>query len=433
MVVVVIAACAVLGVGGAGALCKFELNCHTGAGINDAKLLRHLQETSKGSPPGKLPPGFRERIVARGFHLPTDFAFLPDGAFLVSEKDGLVLRVDSAGRRRAVLDLRRRVATYDYRGVITVAVPPTFARDRRFDVLYVVKRAGAPDATTVARFSSFRLGVGARRAGDEKVLVGAVTVPTCSALPATADCLPSDLDHDGAEAAFASDGTIFVATGDGGGYDNRVEPTSLRAQNVDSLAGKVLHITQSGAGVPTNPWWNGDARANRSKVWAVGFRNPFRLSLTPGTDVPVVGDVGRHGAEELDIVLRGANYGWPCFEGFDRAVEYRRTPLCRALYRRPVSTVQEPVVALSHGVSNSIVAGAFAPAGFPPPYRGTFLFADWVRGWIRYVDLRGTAASPTSHPFAAKLPGPVALHVSPTGALYYLALNAGDLRRIDAR
>ena len=55
------------------------------------------------------------------------------------------------------------------------------------------------------------------------------------------------------------------------------------AQNLDALTGKILRVTRSGQGLPTNPFWTGDADDNRSKVWAYGLRNPFRLSVRPGS------------------------------------------------------------------------------------------------------------------------------------------------------
>jgi glucose/arabinose dehydrogenase len=424
-VLVALAVVAVLGIGGAGALCKLALNCHTG-GIDDAKVLRDAQLASRGSPLAAFPRGFRETVVARGFRLPTDFAFLPGGRFLVSEKEGHVYEVGPGGDKRVVLDLSRRIDTYDYRGIITVAASPAFARDRRFYVLYVLKHRKS-HGTTVARFSSFRLPRSGGRAVGERVLLGSTTAASCTDVPATADCLPSDLDHDGAEAVFAPDGSVFVATGDGGGYDDRLEPSALAAQNPDSLSGKVLHITPDGRGLPGNPWWNGDPTANRSKVWAVGLRNPFRVDFDRALRKPIVGDVGRRRFEELDVVAKGGNYGWPCFEGTARVGVYEHAPLCRALYARPPETTSRPTLELRHPTANSIVAGVAAPRSFPARYRGAFLFGDWVRDIIWYADLSGARAP---HTLATHVPGPVALHVSPNGELYYLALNSGDLRRI---
>jgi glucose/arabinose dehydrogenase len=428
-------ALAVLALSGTGALCRLKYDCGIGPSrsLDDVGLLRKLREENTGAPAARVPPEFRERVVARGFNLPTDFAFLPKGDVLVSQKNGVVWRVTPGRPGRAiVLDLRPRIDTADYRGLITVAVSPRFAVNRTIYVLYVRKQRGVgARATTVARFSAFELSADGWRPPRERVLIGTATVPTCSRVPATADCLASDHDHVGGQIAFARDGTIYLATGDGGGHDNRVEMSALRAQDPDALAGKILHIDPNGNGVPRNPWWNGDPRANRSKVWAIGLRNPFRLTLDPRSSTPIVGDVGRRAYEEIDVAPRGSNLGWPCFEGRTRTALYAQTKTCVALYRLPHRALTFPLVALRHPSAKSIVGGTFGPSTFPHPYRAAYLFADWVQGWIRFVDLAAVGKARSSRIFATRAPGPVALHVGPDDRLYYLALNSGDLRRLD--
>src|SRR5581483_6455600 len=97
---------------------------------------------------------------------------------------------------------------------------------------------------------------------------------------------------------------LFVGTGDGAPIDDFDD--AWRAQDLDSLGGKILHVSTSGEGLPSNPFWNGDPAANRSRVWAYGLRNPFRLTLHPGDGLPFVGDVGENATEEIDAVTAGA-------------------------------------------------------------------------------------------------------------------------------
>lgn len=96
------------------------------------------------------------------------------------------------------------------------------------------------------------------------------------------DDIPADYgEHMGGNVKFAPDGSIFLSTGDEATAAT-VDDAALRAQDLDSLAGKVLHITPSGQGLPTNPFCtNGDVGANRWKVWAYGLRNAFRFNLRP--------------------------------------------------------------------------------------------------------------------------------------------------------
>jgi glucose/arabinose dehydrogenase len=155
---------------------------------------------------------------------------------------------------------------------------------------------------------------------------------------------------------FATDGTLFVTTGDGarsagdagssittpddrnytaqaladGILDPAEDVGSNRAQMLDSLSGKILRLDPlTGQGVASNPYFNAaDPDATRSKVWGFGLRNPFRASLKPGTGshnpadgdpgTLIIGDVGRNAWEEINVVeTAGQNFGWPLYEGMD--------------------------------------------------------------------------------------------------------------------
>src|SRR6185369_9058482 len=105
---------------------------------------------------------------------------------------------------------------------------------------------------------------------------------------------------------FAADGTMFVTTGDGASF-NVVDDLALRSQSIDSLGGKMLHVTANGDGVPANPFWNGDPTAIRSKVWAYGLRNPYRFNIRPSNGTPFLGDVGWGTWEEANVAAPGAN------------------------------------------------------------------------------------------------------------------------------
>jgi glucose/arabinose dehydrogenase len=420
-----------LGLGTGAALCKLRYDCGIMGPSNDAEADAALL-AERLTDAATLPGGYREEVILDGLVLPTDFAFLPDGDILVAEKGGRIVKFDPrTAASHVVLDLTDRVDSRLFRGLLTVAVDPEFVRNRLFYLVYTPKPSATEqgETPTVTRVSRFSLGAERADEAGETVIVGTVTVPTCSDLPATSDCLPSDRDHNGAQLAFAADGTIFLATGDGGGYDDQIEETALRVQNLDSLAGKVLRITRDGKGLASNPFWNGNPSANRSKVWSLGFRNPFRLALADGSMTPIVGDVGRATAEEIDAAARGANLGWPCYEGRVKSEVYESTALCKAMYRRPAA-VDPPLVTIDHPDGNSITGGDFAPAAFPLAVRGQYLFADWRAGWLRYVRIDGARRVGPVRQLATGLPGPTAFHASEDGAIYYAALNAGQLRRI---
>jgi glucose/arabinose dehydrogenase len=431
LVLVLIAIVVVFLLVGAGAagVCKLtSVDCHLHGSSGPS-----LKPTSGAI---TLPEGFAAREVVAGLATPTDFDFLPDGRILVAERSGLVKLLDSQGSPvGTALDLRRRMSIYGFRGLMTVAVDPDFAKNRYVYVSYTPRpkdataTSAAPTRVEVARFT-----MRGDRAEDEHVLVGAHpnAAGSCVGLPASADCIPSMVDHIGTGIAFAADGTLFVSDGDGGGEEH-VEDVAFGAQDVDALNGKVLHVSREGLGLSSNPFYDGHPEHNRSKVWALGLRNPFRATIIPGSGTLVVGDVGDHSVDEIDVVSAGKNYGWPCFEGDGQTKDYRSTDKCKALYSSG-RTFVGPVFQEPHGGKpTSITGGVFVSGdGYPAEYRAYF-FGDWARSSILYMALDPTSGEPDGDavPFAENAGGPVAFRVGPDGHLYYLALNYGKLYRVE--
>jgi glucose/arabinose dehydrogenase len=369
-------------------------------------------------------------VVARGLDVPTSLAFLSRGRILVAEQRGLV-RVIAGGRtRRPFLDLRPRVNTFNERGLMAIAVRGGFLY-----AYYAVEAKGRPQRDpTGMRLSRFRIRGERALPASETIVLGHRSTDGCKGALARADCIPANCGcHIGGDIQFGAGGSIFLSTGDAAnaGFTNS---SALRAQQLDSLAGKLLRVRPDGSGLRSNPFWSGRASDNRSKVWALGLRNPFRFRLQPGTGVlPLVADVGWLDWEELDVAVRGSNLGWPCFEGRRIQPRYSHWAACTRLYRRHPHRLRAPVYAYARGRGAGIVGGAFV-ASFPGQYRDAYFFADVVRGWIRYVPRDGLAGGPVRpRPFARGAEGPVDLEVGPDGDLYYLAVKAGELRRIQYR
>jgi glucose/arabinose dehydrogenase len=270
---------------------------------------------------------------------------------------------------------------------------------------------------------------------SETIVAGRSTGRGCSGRRSVADCIPADVVHIGADIVLTEDGLMYLSTGDGSAGD--LEKQAQRAQSVDSLAGKILRVDRSGRGVPGNPYWNGDPASNRSKIWATGFRNPFRLSLLRHSEL-VAGDVGFNRYEELDVVDRGADYGWPCREGARSTPEFRLSAYCRRYNREASARSYGPWVALPHGDRwRSITAGTGLTGAvqLPKVYRSMFVFADWMSSTLWAIPIpdegyRSTHAVVRPDLIGTGLGGPVRLRVGPDGALYVLSINVGELRRI---
>jgi glucose/arabinose dehydrogenase len=415
--VLAVAAVAIVLLGGSGAAaCKFALSCGIGNHLVEAEE-PIVDEQPLPTGVARLTAGWTEQKVLAGLNFPTDFAFFPSGDVVVTEKDGVVKVADPESKRtRVVLDIRSRVSDDDIRGLLTVTVDPSFPRNPYLYVLYTaaVRDPKAPTTSNVSRFTwrNGRLDP----ASEKRIL----TVVERRA-------------HAGGQIVFAPDGTLFVSTGDA--QHSQEVPAALVAQDLDRLQGKVLHLTRDGKGVPGNPFWNGDPSATRSKIWAFGFRNPFRLTLEPGSETPVVGDVGFQTEDEISTAPRGANNGWPCYEGGSLGPQgYPDSAVCRALYGEGESAVNFPVVSYSHDQAAAITGGTFmdgAKLGARTPL--VYVFADFVHGWLRYLEVRDGRLADSPVDVGEGLPGPVALHTDKAGALYYLSAPTGQLRRIERR
>ena len=181
-----------------------------------------------------------------------------------------------------------------------------------------------------------------------------------------------------------------------------------------TLKGKVLRINTDGT-IPTdNPFYTTATGVNRA-IWALGFRNPFRLAIQAGTGKVFVNDVGASSSEEINEIFAGKNYGWPGIEGF------RKT-------QTPPANYQDPLHAYSHSDGCSITAGHFynpTTAKFPASYVGKYFFGDYCNGWLKTFD----PATKNVATFATGIDRPLDVAVSSDGSLYFIArggINGGS-------
>jgi glucose/arabinose dehydrogenase len=281
-----------------------------------------------------LPAGFSYDVVAGGFFSPTAFAFLPDGRILVAEKPGVVRLIKNGVLLPTpFIDLTDRINSNFDRGLLGLAVDIDFTAHPYVYLYYTYENDPIDwDGPKTARLTRVLVTGDTAAPASEQVILGTVVGSSCNNFPEGADCLPSDAgSHSAGNVKFGSDGTLYLTVGDAADF-TVVTPDALRSQSLNLLAGKVLRVTRAGKGVPTNPFWDGNPDTNRSKVWAYGLRNAYRLSLRPGSNVPYVGDVGWGSWEEISVASAGANLGWPCYEGSAQQGGYASNPICQALY-----------------------------------------------------------------------------------------------------
>jgi glucose/arabinose dehydrogenase len=356
-----------------------------------------------------LAPGFVVQELPSGQdELLTDFAFLPDGSYVTTGKNGRVAWVSAAGDARTLAELS--VITRNDLGLVAVAVSPDGA------TLYT-GRALDVDGQWILRLSAWTLVDAPQPTGlaDERVLLE---------LPAASDA------HALTGLLAAPDGTLWVTTGDSSGYV-AADPLALRALDLTTGYGKLLHVLPDGSGVPDNPFFDpADPGAWQSRVYASGFRSPFRLTLDPVTGAPVVGDVGWTAWEEVDVVRPGAVYGWPCWEGDGPTPGYTELPACQGVPNTA------PLWTYPHGPAGSSVTGGFVYTGtaYPPEYQAAYFFGDYSAQRVytlRHDDQGQLVRAPEADGFAAELGAPVAFRPHPeNGDVVWADIRGSVLARL---
>ena len=195
-------------------------------------------------------------------------------------------------------------------------------------------------------------------------------------------------NHNGGWMGFGPDGYLYIASGDGGGGN---DPNN-QAQNINSLLGKILRIDVSGDDFPTDagrnyaiPDGNPFAGvAGADEVFAIGLRNPWRISFDTVTGDMLIGDVGQGAREEINFVsagtLGGRNFGWVVMEG-DRVNDTTRPGNPPA--NSPLFT--DPVYDYAHGFGpdqGNTVIGGYVIRGPDAGAQGLYIFADFISGNI---------------------------------------------------
>ena len=368
-----------------------------------------------------LPAGFSSVEVPTGqgeFNL-TDFAFLPAGGMLTIGKNGRITHVDPSG---AIFVLGQvATATEGDLGLTSIALAPDYAQTGNVYAAYAFPTGPNQWGARLARWT-FDNPASPRRLVTETTVLSGIehTSPHHTVGTVVAD----------------DDGTIWLTVGDGSAsYSGNQH--SLRAQNINVPYGKLLRFYPNGAGVPSNPFYDPAAPQSwKSRVWAYGFRNPFRFTLHPdGT--PYIGDVGWNTREEINLGRSGGNFGWPCYEGTFKPAAFQSAPECTTLNTSGTAVPPFWEYARNPEFGASVIGGVFAWGdAYPEPYANSYFFGELIEAklWTLETDDQHTMTRPpeaqadrASGAWARNAGQVVSFHQGPNGEIHYANLHRGTV------
>src|SRR6185312_13398013 len=179
----------------------------------------------------------------------------------------------------------------------------------------------------------------------------------------------SKAPDNGSQMAFGPDGYLYISIGDENAGDTTYH---YNAQDLKYLDGKLLRIDVNKtpyAIPPDNPFVG--VKNARPEIWAYGFRKLWRFSFDPVTHQVFGGDVGQDREEEIDIVTKGSDYGWPVREGDS---SFKKD------YLNSQISFTNPINTYTHKVGICVIGGSFYYGNGIPLLKNKYVFADWKGG-----------------------------------------------------
>jgi chitodextrinase len=457
-----------------------------------------------------LPAGFQDNQFEGGYNQVTGVTFDAAGRMYTWEKGGKVFVKIGAASSVLLLNISDEVNISTDSGLKSFALDPNFLTNGYIYLMYDVDRHHLMNfgtanynpttdqhlAASIGRITRYTVDISNFSSivpNSRFILLG--TVPT--------DGFPFIHDsHTVGTLLFGTDGTLLASCGDASATnadpgndastyyqqalsdgilksdnpntsENENENVgSWRAQMVNCLSGKIIRIDPAtGDGLPSNPFYDASQpRAAKSRVWAMGFRSPFRMTLKPNTGEHLpsegnpgtiyVGDVGSFQREEINVVTDGGqNFGWPRFEGiveqqnevvqypFDRydqfsapfthtrpTIDFREYP-AKAYVNGQVKEIGTGLPGSIPGISflgGCTIAGVFYEGtNFPEEYHGRYLHGNFnnngepSRSWIKGFSMNNQDELTESHSFVPLALGVTSMAVNPVnGYLYYTSYGA---------
>ncbi len=305
------------------------------------------------------PDSVKLQLVTKAINMPVEMNAAPDNShrlFFTDLSGKILIFQNDSISTKPFLDIRNRLeqkdSSLESRGLFGMAFHPQFATNGKFYVCY-----NAPTSI---------------KENVCKLVISEFTVDKND--PAVADTSSErrvfevegeDIKFDASGIAFGPDGYLYISVGD------IVFDTTHKfaAQDLNKLAGKLLRIDVDKIpyAIPADNPFAG-VKDTRPEIWAYGFRKLWRFSFDKRTNRLFGGEVGENKWEEINIIEKGANYGWPVKEG--DTLFNTKGPVNDALYTPAINTY-------THDVGTCAIGGNFYYGTAIPSLKNKYVFADF--------------------------------------------------------
>jgi glucose/arabinose dehydrogenase len=317
----------------------------------------------------RLFPNIRLRRPVQAVQAPGD-----DRHLYVLEQAGRVMRLDltkpDATEAEVWMDIREQVnSAGNELGLLSIVFDPKFADTHQFFLYYT---ANKPLRSELTRFE----------------VAPATGMPVLKSAKVFLEVKQPYSNHNGGTVLFGPDGMLYLSLGDGGAAN---DPHG-NSQNMAALLGKIIRIDvrRSEGGEPyaipaDNPFVDNPKAA--PEIWATGLRNVWRMSFDRKTGQLYAGDVGQNAYEEVDLIVKGGNYGWNPREGL-HAFDKGKPGTAGATYI-------DPIAEYPHDQGVSVTGGHVYRGSKWPSLQGVYLYADYAFGTIWGLRCNGDRCTPS--------------------------------------
>ncbi len=333
----------------------------------------------------------------------------PDLLFVVEQRGLIQVLRNEIKRSVPFLDISSLISSGGERGLLSVAFAPDYATSQLFYVAFTNLTGDVEiDEFQRSPTNPYR----ADRSSRRRLLV----IPHREAD-----------NHNGGQLAFGADGLLYISTGDGG----EVFPRGKYSRNLNSLLGKILRINPTPDGnrpytiPPSNPYVGMDGR--RKEIFAYGLRNPWRFSFD-GNRIAIA-DVGQGTEEEINFLTigaaKGANFGWPAYEGNSEFVQQNPPPPGPDAPTFPMHTY------LQANGGCAVIGGYVSRDPNVPALARRYVYGDLCTGEIRaFVPDVADQEARSDRLVLRRANSLTSFGVGPDQRMYFTQ-GSGELKRID--